>query len=230
MIDYEKHARHYPVLFSTWPLWLAVPYLSVQGYVVGWETLKIFELIVLRIISPAVLTSIICWFLKDLFRWTSKLLVQRAFYGTDGMRFPTTTMLLHQTTDLSENYKKQIAQKVEKHFHLKFFSKSAEQRNPEEARRVIRDAVGGMREVTRHNELLLEYNAAYGAARNALGGCFWGGIALLAMWCYNSFAWGVGRFVVLELVLGMYWLLTLHARAKNYARALYDAFMNTPLG
>lgn len=229
MLDYEKHARYYPVLISTLPLSIAVPYLGLQGYSVGWEEFQKIGAIALCYFSSAVLTALISWFLKDVFRWTSKLLVQCPLYGKDGLNFPTTTMLLHQTTDLSNEYKKQITHKVEQCLHLKFLSKSVEQRKPEEARRIIRDAVDQMREMTRTNKLLLSSNVAYGAARNALGGCFWVLIILIAMWFYNAFNWCIGIFIAVEMIQGIYWLLTLHARAKDYAKILFNAFMTTPI-
>lgn len=230
MKDYEKYARTYPVLISTLPLCLAVPYLAVQGYAVGWPELQKIGVIASSFFPLTLLTGAISWFLQDLFRWTSKLLVQFPLYGKDGMRFPTTTMLLHQTSELSVAYKRKIAQKIEQCFHLKLLSKSAELQNPQEARRVIRDAVECMRDNTRHDDLLMACNIAYGSARNAIGGCVYTLIILVAMWCYNDYDWALGIIIAIEISQGVYWAFSFSARAKEYAKALYGAFMKSSIG
>ena len=60
---------------------------------------------------------------------------------------------------------------MEADFGIRLLSKDEEIANPSEAKRAIVDAVGKIREVTRKNENLQQYNRKYGFCRNYLGAC-----------------------------------------------------------
>lgn len=227
-MEYEKNARLYPVLVSTIPLCSAMSYLGVNQFSSQWIELGKVAAILTGFFSTGLLTALLAWFLQDLFRVTSKFLVQDIFYKSDGTSFPTTTMLLCSSKDLSEQYKQQIAKKVKERFQLVFLSAEEELRNPSEAKMIIRDAVERMRELTRDNQTLLARNIEYGMARNAIGGCVYALPLLLSLLFLSGgdrFIWLIFTLQVLQFV---WWLISLHMRAREYAKALFVAFLAMP--
>jgi hypothetical protein len=99
-------------------------------------------------------------------------LFQFRLFKEDETEMPTTKLLLWSSAERkSEADIKQIAAKVEADFGIRLLSKDEEIANPSEAKRAIVDAVGKIREVTRKNENLQQYNRKYGFCRNYLGAC-----------------------------------------------------------
>lgn len=225
-MKYEKQARYYPVLVTMLPLCFACSYVGVYYCGNEWNELQKILAVFLGFVPLTLLTSVVVWFLKDLFRWTSKLLVQSIIFGGDGTSFPTTTMLLNSSRDLSEQHKRQIAKKVDQRFQIKLLTREEEQNNPKEARRTIRDAVDRMRQVTRDNRDLLACNIEYGKARNALGGCLYALVILSGLWYYFRPDSLLLILLGLEVLQSVAWFVSLIARAKEYARTLFVAFLN----
>ena len=99
---------------------------------------------------------------------------------------PTTKLLLWSSEKrLSANAIKTIATKLKEDFGIKLLSETKEQSNLLEAKKTIVDGVGKIREVTRNNPNLLQYNIDFGFCRNYLGGAVYSTSFLLIVLFLN---------------------------------------------
>ena len=144
---------------------------------------------------------------------------------------PTTQLISWKSTKRkSEQDIKNIAKKVKTDFGIKLFSEKEEETNPDEAKRTIVDAVGKIREVTRGNENLQQYNRLYGFFRNYLGACVYAiafiVLALIINYiCLLEYGIILWSGLVFQLILGLISFLILKLIGFEYARALFNAYI-----
>lgn len=172
MNKYEKEARVYPAIVG-----MIIPIILTTLYVTSFipDTLDVWKSIIAKIglfIPVALIYGALAYWVRQLFIDASKQLFQFRLFKEDETEMPTTKLLLWSSAERkSEADIKQIAAKVEADFGIRLLSKDEEIANPSEAKRAIVDAVGKIREVTRKNENLQQYNRKYGFCRNYLGAC-----------------------------------------------------------
>lgn len=159
MNKYEKEARVYPAIVG-----MIIPIILTTLYVTSFipDTLDVWKSIIAKIglfIPVALIYGALAYWVRQLFIDASKQLFQFRLFKEDETEMPTTKLLLWSSAERkSEADIKQIAAKVEADFGIRLLSKDEEIANPSEAKRAIVDAVGKIREVTRKNENLQQYN------------------------------------------------------------------------
>ena len=93
---------------------------------------------------------------------------------------PTTNFLLYQNKELSSEYKDKVRQRIQRDFNIQLLSRQEEESNVSEARQLIVEAVGLVRNKVGDGRLLLQHNIEYGFLRNLIGGAIIGSIGSAA--------------------------------------------------
>lgn len=232
MKDYELHARKYPAIVAmlipaAYTTWMLIEYFP--------NVINIGNMIISAItcfIPIAIVYGAIGFFARSLFRDASKMLFQFLLFKEDETEMPSTRLLLR--TDkraLSKNELELIAQKVERDFNIRLFTLKETKKDVNEAKKTIVSAVGKMREVTRKNPNLLQYNIDFGFCRNYLGGSVYSILALIVL-AFVSYATIIFNWKVILIALGVQILLsivmyiTLRFKGYTYARALVNAYLS----
>ena len=166
---YERHAY----LYSAWTA-LLVP--CVLSMFVVWNIIPVLLDVVQPLIkiigvfvSSAVVYGAVGFFVRELFRNTSKLLFQFPLFKEDETKMPTTEFLMWKNGYISHSQKEQVNAKMLAQYNYVMFDEHQEEVDELEARRNIVGAVGIMREATRGDKILLQCNYRYGYQRNMLG-------------------------------------------------------------
>lgn len=231
MKDYELHARKYPAIVAmlipaAYTTWMIIEYFP--------HVISIGNMIlsaIACIVPIAIVYGAIGFFARSLFRDASKMLFQFPLFKEDETEMPTTRLLLRTDKKaLSKNELDLITQKVEQDFNIRLFTLKETKKNINEAKKTIVSAVGKIREVTRNNPNLLQYNIDFGFCRNYLGGSVYSILALIAL-AVVSYATMIFNWKVILLALGVQILLsivmyiTLQFKGYTYARALFNAYL-----
>lgn len=231
MNKYEKEARVYPAIVG-----MIIPIILTTLYVTSFipDTLDVWTSIIAKIglfIPVALIYGALAYWVRQLFIDASKLLFQFRLFKEDETEMPTTKLLLWSNAERkSEADIKQIAAKVEADFGIRLLSKDEEIVNPSEAKRAIVDAVGKIREVTRKNENLQQYNRKYGFCRNYLGACVYAiGAIILALVVNFIIEMPYTKVLIVALVsqvlFGIIDYVSYKTKANDYARAMYNAYI-----
>lgn len=230
MTEYEKKARLYPTLLSAivpgisllWTVWTIVP--------LYFTTLP-FLYRVLSTIGCAGVFIAACSFLGiEVCRRMSKYIFQSWMFKEDETNMPTTDLLIYEKSIFSSQQIDNIRNKISTDFTIHIPAKE-QQVESLELRKTITDAVRQIREKTRSNSILLDYNIRYGFCRNFLGGLSLGIfftiiliIAALFDYIYlptRPITWAL----ILQILLFMGAMLQLKSIAREYARQLYNVYL-----
>lgn len=169
------------------------------------------------------------YLVRELFKETSKVLFQYPLFKKDETEMPTTKMLLWQNEAISPAYHKEIAAKVKSTFGIKMPTREEEQVNLSVAKQTIADAVYQIRQHTRGDMILRQYNMEFGFCRNYLGAGVWSIILILGLSIANIFCgwlswWALAIAFVLQILLMVACYKMLDIRGWAYARYLYATF------
>lgn len=231
MNKYVKEARVYSAIVG-----MIIPIILTTLYVTSFvpDTIEVWKSIIAKIglfIPVALIYGALAYWMRQLFIDASKLLFQFRLFKEDETEMPTTKLLLW-SSDMrkSETEIKQIAAKVKADFGIQLLSKDEELANPSEAKRAIVDAVGKIREVTRKNENLQQYNRKYGFCRNYLGACVYAiGTIILALIVNLILDMPYTRILLVALfvqvLFGLIDYTSYKSKANDYARAMYNAYI-----
>lgn len=181
-------------------------------------------------LSVSILAAI-GYFLREVFRSISKCIFQFPFFREDETKMPTTEMLLWKNNLMSEQRHENISIKCYEMFNISLPSPQQENLNESQARLIIVDAVQQMRDSTRDNVILLQYNYEFGFCRNYLGAALfdifflviWSILNCHFQWMPQNALWILGGIVLFTMLLSF---ISLKYRAKVYARALFTSFLN----
>lgn len=226
--EYIKKARVYPAVLSLYlPLALIIGFALCN--VENLKTLGIGCSIVSVLISSAILTAAIRFWLGQVCRMVSKRLFQYPLFKEDESYMPTTEFLLWKDSVYPDPVKRDIHKKIRDMYGIKLCSKQTETIDESQARKLIATAVRQIREDTRGDNMLLRYNIDFGFWRNLAGGCALGCmisvvVAALDYFfpapppCLSFFCIGV------ELLLFISAMFFLKCTARSYARQLITTF------
>lgn len=231
MDKYEKEARVYPAIVG-----MIIPAILTTLYISTFipDAINIWESIIEKIevfIPIALFYSALAYWIRQLFIDASKILFQFPIFKEDETEMPTTQLLLWSSNKRkSEDEIKQIASKIFTDFGIKLLTKEEEIANLSEAKRTIVDAVGKIREVTRKNENLQQYNRKYGFCRNYLGACVYAiGVIIIAL--IVNFILGMTYTkillisLIIQVLLGVIDYMSYKSKGYDCARAMYNAYM-----
>ena len=186
---------------------------------------------ILGLIGGTALFSIaVGYMMREVFKSTSKILFQYPLFKFDETEMPTSERLLWTKGLISESYHQQIADKVKKRFGIHLPTKDEEIHNLQEAKLTIANAVQQMREYTRDEKILRQYNYEYGFCRNYLGAGVWSLILILAIGIANAFLGWLPMSIVIIFFIGqilamLLFYYMLKWRAREYAKCLFTTFM-----
>jgi len=226
---YEKKARLYPVILAMLiPFFLFV--IAGTNFLNTFDKLEQIWKIVISIIPASLITAALGYGVKNLTRSTAKILFQFPLFKEDETRMPTTEILLHSNELLSLQNKQLIRNKISTDLGLIMMDEEQEKLNEREARRLISDAVKRIREKTRGNQILFNYNCNYGFVRNFMGANVWSFIIAFTLMILNfnkpfidnRIIIGSAIFIVVLILIAF---LFLKMNAREYARQLYTAYM-----
>jgi ABC-type multidrug transport system fused ATPase/permease subunit len=224
---YEKRARLYPVIIT-----LALPFGLLSYfllYLLPFE-MNIGIRIFVSLIPTGLLTAAFSYYFKNFIRSISKWIFQFRYFKQDESYMPTTELLLWNNSKFTDSYKKRIREKIKEIFNVKLFTKESETKNEQEARKLIAETIPQLRNMTRDNDILFDYNCYFGSIRNALAGCVIAMI-ILAILFFINLKCVIVPTLLLIISFGLYLLCFIFAKpllshfGYEYARKLYDAFM-----
>lgn len=231
MNEYERHAYLYsawtalfvPCLVTIWVTWGVLP--SKLG------TLHIILKALGVVASSAVVYAALGFYIRELFRCTSKLIFQFPMFREDETKMPTTEFLMWQNKKLSHTQIEQVHHIMQSQYNYMMLTAQQENDDEQEARRNIVGAVGIMKEATRGNKMLLQCNYRYGYQRNLLGGLVWSFmivlLLLIASYVYNlKYMVGCWLALIFVLIQGVAAFFFMKYAARNYARTLIITFIS----
>lgn len=225
---YEKKARLYPVIIA-----MLIPFvlLVLAGNNLLYNSDKIDQIwkIVISIIPASLITAALGYGVKNLTRSTSKMLFQYPLFKEDETNMPSTEILLHSSELLSFQNKQLIRNKIQADFGLSLMDEEQEKLNEREARMIIVDAVKRIREKTRGNQILFNYNCNYGFVRNFMGANVWSFVIVITLMIINFFLPFIANRVIIAffLLVSIFFplaFLILKMNGKEYARQLFTAY------
>ena len=231
MNEYELHAYLYsawtalliPCGLTVWIFWSTLPVVLDAIHVI----LKVLSVV----LSSAIVYAAIGFYVRELFRNTSKLIFQFPMFKEDETKMPTTEFLMWKNKQISRSQIENVHSILCSQYNYIMFDEQKEITDELEARRNIVGAVGIMREATRGNKMLLQCNYRYGYQRNMLGGLVWSFVMLLISLIVNyacalsyvTYCW-VALFLV--LLQGIMAFSFMKYAARNYARTLITTFIS----
>ena len=235
MSKYERTARLYPAILSS-----IVPAVIVLAII--WElqipTVKQFlgwsyRLVTLSI-GTALIASAIGFWGKELCRNTSKLLFQFPFFKEDETEMPTTKLLISEETSFGKYQLAKLFAKINNDFNddLIDLKRQYSPNNSYEYRKEVVAVVALIRQKTKGDPILLNYNIRYGFGRNLLGGMTIGIVFTIILLLGTNFM-NMGVTVrqllfalILQIALFLITLLFFKQTAREYARQLFYSYQN----
>lgn len=231
MNEYERYAY----LYSAWTA-LVIP-LLMTVYIVVTQMPSVLTILsaVLRVfglfVSIAVLYAALGFYIRELFRATSKYIFQFPLFKEDETCMPTTEFLLFKNKLIAKELIVKVHELMSFQYGYTMLSEKEEKTDEQEARRNIVGAVSIMRKSTRGDRMLLQCNYRYGFQRNVLGGVVWSFLAI-SLFMIISIIIGL-PFVLLCLVClmlvlaqGVFAFVAMKYTARNYARVLINTFVS----
>lgn len=226
---YEKKARLYPVIIAMLIPLILIIFLSSNLFASFNQIEKIWNILI-SIIPATLITGALTYGVKSLSRTTSKTLFQFPLFKEDESRMPTTEYLLWKNNSLSNQNKILIREKIKATMNMDLPNEELEKSNEQESRLIIADAVKRIREKTRDNLILFNYNCDYGFIRNYMGANIWALIITIALWILNFYSPFISNKIVIIAIV--YILLSypilifiLKHKGREYARQLFTAFL-----
>ena len=226
---YEKKARLYPVIVAMLMPLLLIIYLSSRIIATLNQLEEIWN-IAISIIPATLITGALTYGVKSLSRSTSKALFQFPLFKENETKMPTTESILWKNNFLSKQNINRIHEKIHSDLGLELLSEEQEQNDEEQARLIIADAVKQIREKTRDNIILFNYNCNFGFIRNYMGASIWAFVIVLVIGILNVVSSLIDNrlfLIVLLLILISFpiSLLIMKQNGREYARQLFTAYL-----
>ena len=226
--EYERHAY----LYSAWAA-LLIPYF-LTAFVVTSQFPQLINT-VMRIgstfVSIAMLYAAIGFYIREVFRSTSKILFQFSLFKEDETKMPTTEFLLWKNKFMAHEQISKVHSILLEKYGYAMLDEEHEAADEHEARLNIVGAVGIMRKATRDDKILLQCNYRYGFQRNMLGGVVWSFFAIFLFLIISiiiSLPYVYLCLVCLMLILSQVFFafVSMKYTARNYARTLINTFVS----
>lgn len=226
---YEKKARLYPVVFT-----MLIPGFIVFLFLIyslKWNVSPVIRAIT-AIIPAGLIAAAFSYYLKNVVRAISKWIFQFKYYKKDESYMPTTELLLWSNDEFTDDYKIRIRNEISTKFNVKLSTVEEEKTNEIKARKLIAEVVPQIRDTTRDDIILFNYNCYYGSIRNVIGGCALALIIIAIFFVINIFTHTLPMYYILvALVLNITPVLfskpIMNFFGYEYAKKLYSAFMKT---
>jgi len=228
---YTLHARIFPALISSLPLFILWYFISGMGDLSG----LMAYILSLKFIGSVTFGIVFLYFYAQIIRTASKFFENRYFLQDRG--FPTTYLMLYSDNSFSRKYKDEFRERAVTAFKIILPTEEEENENLAETKKRLS-------EITKHiilqlgsGHLILKHNVWYGFFRNLVGGSLFSslfcilniylGVVVLkntTLWTSSAILMGCFGFILL-------WrrpILVQHAEA--YAKQLIAEFMENNKG
>ena len=217
---YNLWARKYPAIISlVVPLIFFMLIFQEQG-----KELSDAKYIANLVVSATGVLPAIFFLYTFLLRDTAKVFPEKIFKET---RYPTVFLLTDKSETFSTEQKQNIRKKIKDSFKIDLTNT-----NEQDSYKYINEAVALIREITRDNTILHEFNCIYGFYRNMTAGFAIDLVLLIGAIIYSHFTripitndFLVTAMVVITILM----LLCLYLSYKNgirYAKRLYIVFLS----
>ena len=223
MDKYERKARIYPAIVA----------MVIPGIFIAWVFRDVLPIIkelqggvfylLEGIIVPALIFSAFGYFMRNLFRSTSKLIFQIPFFKEDESYMPTTNYLLWDNEFFSKEKKKRIYSKILNKYGVNIPIGHVKKKDDPAVRKKIAEAVRLIR-------VVLDYNIQFGMYRNFLGGSIYSCLLIAGTILMNAFYSFTNEWVssVIAIVVQVLFIaasiISLKHAASDYAKYLIDYF------
>jgi hypothetical protein len=220
--QYAIKARYAPAVIVSLPLILLTSIAPPESYEQLFRYADQFAFVAewgVNVVFIILLISII--------REIGKSVIAKRLFD-NGLKSPTTEMLLWNTRYLSRGMKESLHRKIHSDFEVKLLDEAGEAENEHEARLRIREAVGLVRLKVGKGKHTLQYNIRYGFWRNLAGGL---PLAILFSILALFFVSGVlakviaGAYLVAALVLAIFVIPILRSTGHTYAEYLFTEYL-----
>lgn len=223
---YLKFARYYPTISA-----MAIPAVVATAMCVetgqvpdtAWST-------VVKLLTFAPIAGIFValgfWF-TEISRFLSLFIMENTRFKSCGKNMPTTELLLGKKGTLSETMRHKLSDKLLKECKIALPENDVDE---DEARAVCVDITGVMREKTRDNKILSQYNHEFGFCRNFIGASIVAIIILaiqifIAIYFHMFIWWPIGGLIV-QFVLCWFFWKALCISGEQYANHLIYAYIS----
>lgn len=220
--EYTFKARYLPSVI------IAIPIIILSSLVNSYELNELFKYADKFLIVSAVgLNVISIIFLTHVVRALGKYLVEY-FLFHDGLKFPTTEILLWKTNLISREKKTRLHEKIQRDFAINLANLDDETNDEHESRLLAKDAVDQIRNQVGNGIHTKRYNIHYGLFRNLTGGLplalimtilsllfVDGTLARMILWTYLG---GICFYAIISIPL-------LNVMGKHYAQYLFTEYL-----
>ena len=230
--DYKKYARILPAVLS-----MIVPCLSTIYFMFNLSWVNNFLTIEFSKVWGTLLVFFPCSLIygaigyaaSELFRSISKIIFQYKLFEEDETKMPTTDFLIFKRSPFSTIYINNIMDKINEDFKIVLSDKSAQDKDELEARKEIANVVQMIRNITRDDNILLQYNIQFGFLRNLMGGMIIAFIISFLLFFISLFygePWIVHLILCfVDVLIFLVSFIILKYRARAYARQLYSTYL-----
>lgn len=202
----------------------------LQSYTVTLSLLD-WNMAYIKIIGIFILLILI-HFVSKLFRFISKELIEKLYYGKNLYKFPTVSFLLPNSNEVSNLYREKIVAKIDADFGINLSCTVKSKKQKLEFIRTANDAIDLVRKQVRDSQfssMYLRKNIRYGTCRNFIGGSI---ILIIIELVYMIFYLnGTESQPIIQILLVHSFAMIISCiqlpkLGKEYAKELYDNYLN----
>lgn len=223
---YLKFARFYPTISA-----MAIPAVIATAMCVGtgalpdtaWRT-------AVKLLTFAPIAGIFValgfWF-TEIGRFLSLIIMEKTRFRCSGNSMPTTQILLGIKPNISQSMRIKLSEKLLSECGIKLPVAGS---SDDESVAICINATGFMREKTRDNAILTQYNYDFGFCRNYIGGSAVALLILLlllslAIYSHLTLWWPIGG-LLLQLLMTWFFWRALCVAGDQYANHLIYAYIS----
>lgn len=225
--SYFYRARLFPALLTSIPLLIFANKVIAIKYAGAFKNV----IDILPLLTHFGFSAAIIFLLVQVNRLVAKEIFQRWFFKED-LYMPTTNNLLWSSSHFSPHIKDKIHSKVNSKFQIILASRTEEQQDELNARKLIVAAVSQIKNLLRGNEMLFRHNIEYGFWRNLVGGSLIA-VVFSVIILANGYFGELGDQTTLGIIgLTVYLIpvvfskLIVRSYGEYYAKVLYDQFLS----
>ncbi|MCM1142848.1 MAG: hypothetical protein NC453_30140 [Muribaculum sp.] len=223
---YLKFARYYPTISAmAIPVVVATAMCVETGQIPDTAWSAVTKLLTFAPIA-GVFVALGFWF-TEISRFLSLFIMEKTRFKSCGKNMPTTELLLGKNGKLSKSMHQKLSERLLNDCEITLPGEDVDE---EEARAICVNVTGLMREKTRDNKILAQYNHEFGFCRNYIGASLVAIIILAIQMCiafhFHLFIWWPIGGLLLQLVLCWFFWKALCISGEQYANHLIYAYIS----
>jgi len=222
---YNRTARVYPSIIILIPFLLFTIYCNIDGLKDVFD-----DLLKVKIIGNITISIVLLYLLVQINRFFGKFLFEKNLFK-DELKMPTTNFLLYSNSQFSREYKTKIRDRIYKDFKIKLPTAQEELDDTDNAKKLIVEAIGLIRQKVKNGRLLLQHNIEYGFVRNLIGGSILGLLMSLvdSFYFYSQankllFGLSLGLLFCFAILLSIHKPIIKHL-GNQYAKRLFQEYL-----